>query len=130
VNDLGGLARTKEVTAEEHAVFVQRVLAAYEQIIARAHAHGLHVIGATILPYVGSNYYHPGPLSERDRQTVNAWIRTHFDGVIDFDEITRDPANPDHLLPGFDSGDHLHPSPAGYAAMANGFSLSIFKRAK
>ncbi len=127
VNDLGGLARTKEVTAEEHEAFVQRVLAAYEQIIARAHAHGLRVMGATILPYVGSNYYHPGPLSEQDRQTVNAWIRAHFDAVIDFDKITRDPANPDRLLPAFDSGDHLHPSPAGYAAMANGIPLAIFK---
>ena len=64
VNDLGGLARTGEVPASDHATRVQRVLAAYDQVITRAHAHGLRVFGATITPYVGSDYYHPGPLSE------------------------------------------------------------------
>jgi lysophospholipase L1-like esterase len=128
VNDLGGLSRTKEVPSAEHAAFVQRIVAAYEQIIWRARAHGIQVIGGTILPYVGSDYYHPGPLSEADRQAVNTWIRGlgHFDAVIDFDQVTRDPAHPERLLPAFDSGDHLHPSPAGYAAMANAIPSSVF----
>ncbi len=130
VNDLGGLARTGEVAPEEHAAFVKRVLAAYQQIVERAHAHGLRVYGATITPYTGSDYYHPGPLSEADRQTVNAWIRAagHFDAVIDFDKAVRDPAHPDHLLPAFDCGDHLHPSPAGYKAMGQAIDLSLFKK--
>ena len=87
VNDLGGLARLGEVPASEHAALVQRVIAAYQQVIERAHAHGLRVYGATITPYVGSTYYHPGPFSEADRQTVNKWIRTagNFDAVIDFE---------------------------------------------
>ena len=75
VNDLGGLARTAEVPVAGHVARVRSVLAAYAQIIARAHAHGIRVIGATITPYVGSDYYHPGPLSEADRQAVNQWIR-------------------------------------------------------
>ena len=130
VNDLGGLARNGEVSAEEHAALVQRVIAAYQQITVRAHAHGLLVYGATITPYVGSNYYHPGPLSEADRQTVNQWIRAagHFDAVIDFDAVLRDPQHPDLLLPTFDSGDHLHPSPAGYKAMGNAIPLDLFAR--
>ena len=66
VNDLGGLARAQNVPASEHALIVQRILASYEQIVARAHAHGITVIGATILPYVGSDYYHPG--------RVTSWI--------------------------------------------------------
>jgi lysophospholipase L1-like esterase len=128
VNDLGGLARNGEVTPVEHAALVKRVLSAYEQIILRAHAHGLRVFGATVTPYVGSNYYHPGPLSEADRQAVNAWIRAsgHFDAVIDFDSIVRDPQHPDRLLPAFDCGDHLHPSPAGYRAMGEAVPLSLF----
>ena len=128
VNDLGGLARTKEVSADEHAAFVQRVISAYEQINARAHSQRIRVIGCTILPYVGSDYYHPGLTSEADRQAVNAWIRTpgHFDAVVDFDQVTRDPTRPDRLRPAFDCGDHLHPSPAGYAAMANAIPLSLF----
>ncbi|MGB6190965.1 MAG: SGNH/GDSL hydrolase family protein, partial [Terracidiphilus sp.] len=119
VNDLGGLARTGEVPEAEHAALVARVLAAYRQIVERAHAHGLRVIGGTITPYVGSTYYHPGPLSEADRQQVNAWIRGagHFDAVVDFDAVVRDPQHPDRLLPAYDCGDHLHPSPAGYKAM-------------
>ena len=128
VNDIGTLARTGEVPRAEHDALVHRILAAYEQIIARAHVHGIKVIGATILPFVGSQFYHPGPSSEHDRQTVNLWIRTpkHFDAVIDFDKITRDPEHPDQLRVAFDSGDHLHPSPAGYAAMAAGVPLSLF----
>jgi lysophospholipase L1-like esterase len=128
VNDLGGLARDGEVSRAEHAAMVNRVIAAYQQIIARAHAHGLRVYGATITPYVGSNYYHPGPLSEEDRQSVNRWIRDtgHFDAVIEFDGVLRDPQHPDRLLPGYDCGDHLHPSAAGYRAMGYAVSLALF----
>ncbi len=130
VNDLGGLARNGEVPATEHAALVERVLAAYQQIIERAHAHGLKIFGATITPYVGSDYYHPGPLSEADRQTVNQWIRApgHFDAVIDFDAVVRDPNHTDQLFPAFDCGDHLHPSPAGYKAMGEAISIKLFEK--
>ena len=130
VNDLGGLARLDEVTAAEHAALVRRVVAAYQQVIARAHAHGLRVYGATITPYVGSTYYHPGPMSEADRQAVNQWIRTagHFDALIDFDAVVRDPQHPDQLLPIYDCGDHLHPSPAGFKAMGDAVLLDLFRR--
>jgi lysophospholipase L1-like esterase len=130
VNDLGGLARNGEVTPAEHTALVQRVLAAYQQIVMRAHAHGLGVVGATITPYVGSDYYHPGRLSEADRQAVNQWIRAagHFDAVVDFDAVVRDPQQPDRLLPAYDCGDHLHPSPAGYRAMGNAIPLELFAR--
>jgi lysophospholipase L1-like esterase len=132
VNDLGGLARNGEVAVADHTALVQSVVAAYEQIITRAHVHGLRVIGATITPYVGSGYYHPGPLSEADRQAVNRWIRAagHFDAVIDFDSVVRDPQHPDQLLPAYDCGDHLHPSPAGYKAMGDTIPLALFDHAK
>jgi lysophospholipase L1-like esterase len=130
VNDLGGLARNGEVSPAEHTTRTKRVLAPYEQIIERAHAHGIRVMGATITPYPGSDYYHPGPLSEADRQAVNEWIRApgHFDAVIDFDAIVRDPRQPDRLRPDYDCGDHLHPSPAGYKAMGESIPLTLFKR--
>jgi lysophospholipase L1-like esterase len=128
VNDLGGLSRLGEVAPAEHAALVRRVIAAYQQVIERAHAHGLRVYGATITPYVGSTYYHPGPTSEADRQTVNQWIRAigHFDAVIDFDAVVRDPRHPDQLLPIYDCGDHLHPSPAGFKAMGDAILLDLF----
>ena len=130
VNDLGGLTRNGEVSAAEHDALVQRILAAYQQIVVRAHAAGIRVIGATITPYTGSDYYHPGPSSEADRETINQWIRTpgRFDDVVDFDKAVRDPSHPDRMLPAYDSGDHLHPSPAGYHAMGNAVPLSLFTR--
>jgi lysophospholipase L1-like esterase len=128
VNDLGGLSRNGEVPSPQHAALVERVISAYGQIILRAHAHGLRIYGATITPYGGSSYYHPGPMSEADRQQVNRWIRArgHFDAVIDFDAVVRDPERPDRLLPAYDCGDHLHPSPAGYKAMGNAIALELF----
>lgn len=128
INDLGDLTRLGDVSPQAHSEMVQRIIAAYEQIIARAHAHGIEAIGATILPDAGSTYYHPGPSNEADRQAVNGWIRApgHFDAVIDFDKIMRDPQQPERLLPAYDSGDHLHPSPAGYRAMGEAVPLALF----
>jgi lysophospholipase L1-like esterase len=128
INDLDGLTIHGEMPVADHAALVARIIAAYQQIVVRAHAHGLRVYGATVTPDGGSGFYHPGPLNEADRQAVNAWIRAagHFDAVVDFDAVVRDPRQPDRLLPAFDCGDHLHPSPAGYHAMANAIPLSLF----
>jgi lysophospholipase L1-like esterase len=130
VNDLGTLTRTGEVSVEEHQELVGRILSAYQQMIARAHAHGIQAIGATILPFGGSGYYHPGAENEADRQAINRWIRdpSHFDAVVDFDKTMRDPNRPDYLLPAYDSGDGLHPSPKGYQAMADSIPLAMFAR--
>ena len=119
VNDIGGGA-TNPPSA-------QALEAGYAQMIARAHAHGLKVIGATILPYEGAFYYRaPG---EAVRQAVNQWIRTSgaFDGVIDFDAAMRDPAHPARLRPELQSGDWLHPNDAGYRTMGDAVPLTLFR---
>lgn len=129
INDIGGLVRAgTESTPADHAALVHRMIGAYQQIIDRAHAHGITVIGATITPDAGSSYNRPGSPAEADRQAVNQWIRApgHFDAVVDFDKVVRDPSQPDRLLPAFDCGDHLHPSPAGYKAMGEAVPLSLF----
>jgi lysophospholipase L1-like esterase len=128
INDLGGLARLGDVPEADHAALVQRIIGAWQQTIERAHAHGIRVFGATITPDGGSGYYHPDLLSEADRKAVNDWIRArgHFDAVIDFDQVVRDPQQPDRLLPAYDCGDHLHPGPAGYRAMGEAIPLSLF----
>jgi lysophospholipase L1-like esterase len=125
INDLGMLTRDAPAGAEAHKALVADIVAGYGQIIAAARAHHVRVLGATILPDAGSSYYHPNAENEADRQAVNAWIRApgHFDGVIDFDAVMRDPAHPDRLLAAYDSGDGLHPSPAGYRAMAETIPL-------
>ncbi|HLH34784.1 MAG TPA: SGNH/GDSL hydrolase family protein [Alloacidobacterium sp.] len=128
INDIGTLTRTAPASEEQHQDLVRRMIGAYQQIILRAHAHGIKVIGGTIMAFMGSGYYHPTASNENDRQTVNAWIRAagHFDAVIDFDKIMGDPSHPDHLRPEYDCGDHLHPSPAGYHAMADAIPLALF----
>jgi lysophospholipase L1-like esterase len=103
---------------------------AYRQLISRAHARGVKLIGATITPFEGVDL--PGYYSESKeavRQTVNKWIRTSgsFDAVIDFDAVLRDPDHPSRLLPRFASEDHLHPNDLGYQAMADAIDLALFK---
>jgi lysophospholipase L1-like esterase len=126
VNDLGTLTIKGEVPPAGHEALVARLIGAYRQMMVRAHQRGMRVLGATILPYTGSSYYHPDAQNEADRQRLNAWIREagHFDAVIDFDAALRDPQDPARLLPAFDSGDHLHPSPDGYRHMAEAIPLS------
>jgi lysophospholipase L1-like esterase len=104
----------------------QQMIAAYEQIIVRAHSHGILVYGATITPFGESSYATAD--AERARQTINNWIRSngHFDAVIDFDAATRDSANPHNLSSSVDSRDHLHPSDAGYKIMADSIDLRLF----
>ncbi len=128
VNDLGRLSRKKTATPAENKALVDGILSAYQQIIIRAHAHGIQVIGATITPFAGSGYYHPDSAIEADWKAINKWIRTpgHFDALLDFDKVVRDPKQPDRLLPAYDCGDHLHPNPAGYRALADSIPLSLF----
>jgi lysophospholipase L1-like esterase len=129
INDLGGLGRQPDATQEQHDVLVKRMEGALEQIVERAHAHGILVYGATIMPDGGGRYYHPDAADDAARQAVNAWILApgRFDGVVDLDKVTRDPANPLRLNPAFDSGDHLHPGPVGYKAMGDAIPLEWFR---
>lgn len=127
INNIGipgafGLSQ-EQVSADE-------IIAGHRQLIARAHEKRLKIFGCTLTPFEGTAF--PGYFTaegEAKRQAVNAWIRTsrEFDGVIDFDKATRDPGHPTRLLADYDSGDHLHPNDAGYAAMAAAVDLSLFR---
>jgi lysophospholipase L1-like esterase len=96
------------------------LIAGYRRVIAQAHGRRVRILGATLTPASLP------PEREAIRTAVNQWIRTSgaFDGVIDFDAALRDPADPARLRYGYDSGDHIHPSDAGYAAMANAVPLT------
>jgi lysophospholipase L1-like esterase len=119
INDIGNARASAAPSATD-------LIAANQQIIERAHAHGLKIIGATLTPFEGAAYFTAE--GEAKRQAVNNWIRTSkaYDGVIDFDSATRDPASPGKFLPLYDSGDHLHPNDAGYEAMGKAIDLSLF----
>jgi lysophospholipase L1-like esterase len=120
INDIGGARQNPTPSAED-------LINAHRQMIARAKARGLKIIGATLTPFEGAAYYTVE--GEAKRKALNDWIRTsgEYDAVIDFDKITRDPANPLRFLPAYDSGDHLHPKDDGYKAMGEAVDLALFK---
>jgi lysophospholipase L1-like esterase len=103
------------------------VIAAQQQLIARAHARGLKIFGATLTPYEGARYY--TTIGEAKRQEVNRWIRTSgmYDGIVDFDAAVRDPNHPARIIGAFDPGDHLHFTDAGYQKMSETPDLKFFK---
>jgi lysophospholipase L1-like esterase len=131
INDIGW-PDTLLVPKGEPAPSAEDVIAGYKQLIARAHAHDIRIIGATLTPF--EDTFHGTPLfgyyseaKEAKREAINQWIRTSgaFDGVIDFDAATRDPKDPKHIRADFDSGDHLHPQDVGYQAMADAVDLAL-----
>ncbi len=125
VNDLGTAAATP---AAQRGVTTE-LLAAYEQIVVRAHAQGIRVYGATLTPFGGNALYDdPGGHREAARQEVNSWIRTsgRFDAVVDFDRAVRDPGDPRRLRAALHDGDWLHLNPEGYRTLAAAVPLRLF----
>ena len=126
INDIG----TAEPTQAAQQAVAADLIAAYDQIIIRAHAQGIKVFGATLLPFGGNAAYDdPDGNREAARQVVNQWVRTsqHFDSVIDFDAVTRDPEQPRQLQAALDVGDHLHLNPAGYKVLADAVPAVLFR---
>jgi lysophospholipase L1-like esterase len=121
INDIGFAGDDPSPSAAD-------LIVAHQQLIARAHARGLMIIGATLTPYEGAAY--ATSVGEAKRQAVNQWIRTGraYDGVVDFEAAARDSSQPGRILPAFDPGDHLHPNDAGYQAMAEVIDLGLFKK--
>ncbi|QWU17285.1 Lysophospholipase L1 [Paenibacillus sophorae] len=98
------------------------LIAGYRQLIARAHARNVRIIGGTLPPF--QMYY--TEVKEKLRQQVNEWIRSgEFDAVFDLDALSRDPDHPSRFLPVFDSGDHLHPGDAGNKRIAEAMDLDM-----
>ncbi|MGN6578923.1 MAG: SGNH/GDSL hydrolase family protein [Bordetella sp.] len=118
INDINFAAtparRGLDCDAPHTRVTANDLIMGYKRIIADAHRRGLRIFGGTLTPAALP------PEREALRETVNQWIRRGggFDGVVDFDAALRDPRRPNQLLPAYDSGDGIHPSDAGYAAMA------------
>ena len=123
INDIGYAMRDPAPSAAD-------LIAAHRQMIERAHTRGLKIFGATLTPFEGSPRYTAE--GEAKREALNDWIRTGkvYDGFVDFDAATRDPASPKRFKMDFDSGDHLHPNDAGYIAMGNAIDLSLFQTKK
>jgi lysophospholipase L1-like esterase len=131
INDI---AMPGTITPASEMVSAEAMISGYRQLIAQAHRKGILIIGSTNPPFEnaflkGSSYRFYTPEKENVRQEVNGWIRAggEFDGVIDFDEVVRDPSHPSRLLPAYDSGDHFHPNDAGNAASGKAVPLALFR---
>lgn len=126
INDINFTALPGAPESEQASA--QQIIAGLAQLVDRAHAQGIKVLGGTLLPMAGLWLHNPQ--TEAMRQEVNAWIRSSgkFDAVVDFDALMRDPADPQRLLPAFDAGDFIHPNDAGNAAMAEAIDITLFAR--
>jgi len=134
VNDIGhssvikeGGAKARQEKSPEEPVTADDLIRAMTKMIDEAHAKGVKVIGATLTPFGGANYERPD--GEEIHKALNEFIRHggKFDGVIDFEKATQDPADPTQYKPGFNEKDHLHPNDAATKAMADSIDLSMFK---
>jgi lysophospholipase L1-like esterase len=128
-NDLGvgyGPARQGQPAVSNPPTY-EDLLSGYRQLIARAHARGVKIYAATIMPYEGASYW--SPAGDALRQRINDWMRTskEWDGFVDFDAAWRDPAKPTQIKAGMGAADHLHGSDAGYAALGDAIPLDLFR---
>ncbi len=118
INDLG--STKPQPTASQ-------LIAGVQQMISLAHKNGIKFICSTLTPYQGASYWNS--TGETAREAYNAYVRSSSsgcDGVVDQDAATHNPSAPTEYLPGYDSGDHLHPNNAGDQAIGNAVSLGLF----
>jgi len=126
VNDIGNSGRVRDGMTGP-SISAADLIAGYRQIILRAHERGIKVIGMTILPFEGANYW--SPEREAVRVAVNDWIRTSgaFDGVIDMDAVMGEPGHLTRLAAALQGGDNLHPDGRGHTRMGEAIDLGLFK---
>jgi outer membrane protein assembly factor BamB/lysophospholipase L1-like esterase len=119
INDIG--LGGPDVTADQ-------IIAGYHELIDRAHAARLTIIGGTLTPAADNPYPFYKSYDEAKRQAVNQFIRESgaFDATVDFDLAVADPADPTHWRSGL-SNDALHPNDLGAAALADAVDLSLFR---
>ena len=120
VNDIGAARGNSEVIARQ-------LIECYQVMIRKAKAHQMKVYLATITPFRGGGYY--TPFHEAARQTVNEWIRSqakNVNGILDFAKLLQDPTDDRRMKREYQSGDWLHPNPAGYKLMGE-YAAGILK---
>ncbi|MWA12434.1 SGNH/GDSL hydrolase family protein [Streptomyces sp. BA2] len=123
LNDIGFSESDTPTYKPAPKVSAEDLIAGHRKLIRAAKEKGVKVVGATLLPLGGSDHY--GERAAKVSDEFNEWVRTsgEYDSYVDFDRALADPADAERLAPEYDSGDHLHPNDAGYAAMARAVDL-------
>ncbi|MFE5895688.1 SGNH/GDSL hydrolase family protein [Streptomyces sp. NPDC056462] len=126
LNDIG-FSETDEQPTYKPAPVVEagELITGHRELIRQGRAAGLTVIGATLLPFGGSDHW--GERAAKVSHELNEWIRSsgEYDAVVDLNRALADPADPDRLRPSYDFGDHLHPNDAGYEVMAEAVRAAL-----
>jgi len=106
---------------------VEELIEGLKSYIAQARSFGYKVYVGTLLPMGG--WRTDAPFRQEMRHKYNEFIRTTdlIDGCIDFDRALEDPDKPNWFRKEYDSGDHLHPSKAGYERMAKEVPAELLK---
>jgi lysophospholipase L1-like esterase len=134
VNDIGNRYGRKGAPSQpgipgldQPEIDVDQMIAGYRQIVERAHARGIKVIGSPIGPFKGAAYWNEE--AEAARAKINHWILTSgtFDAITRLDTAFADPANPAKMREGYHMGDHLHGNDAGLKAVGDSIDLGLFK---
>ena len=105
--------------------------------IQRLNQGGIKVLGATVGSALNSSSAaHGSQEQDTKRKGLNQFIKTStlFEGYVDFDEVSLDPATgemraefiPESTTGG--AGEKLHPNRVGYQAMGNAFDLSVIAK--
>lgn len=123
LNDIGFSESDTPTYKPAPVVSAEELIAGHRKLIRAAHAKGIKVVGATLLPLGGSDHY--GERAAKVSDAFNTWVRTsgEYDAYVDFDRALADPEDGERMAPAYDSGDHLHPNDAGYLAMARAVDL-------
>ncbi|MGW5866175.1 SGNH/GDSL hydrolase family protein [Streptomyces sp. NPDC055239] len=123
LNDIGFSESDTPTYKPAPKVSADELIAGHRKLIRAAHAKGVKVVGATLLPLGGSDHY--GERAAKVSDEFNEWVRSsgEYDSYVDFDRALADPADGERIAPQYDSGDHLHPNDAGYLAMARAVNL-------
>lgn len=126
LNDIGFSETAEQPTYRPAPVLeAGELIAGYRALIRQAHARGLRVTGATLLPFAGSDHW--GERAAKVSHEVNEWTRGsgEWDAVVDLNRIMADPRDPDRLRAAYEFGDHLHPNDQGYQVMAEAVAVSL-----
>ncbi|MFE0789491.1 SGNH/GDSL hydrolase family protein [Streptomyces mutabilis] len=128
INDIQGTDDpTGDAGRDDPPVTARRLIDGHRALIRASRARGVRAVGATLTPYRGAAGW--SAAGEAIRAEVNEWIRSggEYDVVVDFARAL-DPDGTGRIRDGLHIGDHLHPGPAGYRAMAEAIDLAALER--